>query len=149
MTGRVLLAAAIAITLTACGPTRDEVNQRFLDEAAAEPGAIRTESGMVFLSLTEGTGVQPLATERVEVQYEGRFIDGYVFDDTEDDDVVEFPLDGVIACWTEGMQRIAEGGSAKLTCPPELAYGAQGYPGVIPGNAVLQFDVTLVDVLGR
>jgi FKBP-type peptidyl-prolyl cis-trans isomerase FkpA len=120
-----------------------------LEKAAAEPGAIRTESGMVFRSITEGTGNAPTETDIVVVHYEGRLVNGKVFDSSiERNEPAEFPLAGVIPCWTEGVQLMKVGGKAKLTCPPELAYGDMGRPPRMPGGATLTFDVELLDIVG-
>lgn len=135
------LARVMLVMLAACGPS-DAQNQQFLDDAAAEQGAIRTESGLVYLSLAEGDGTRPGPSASVTVDYVGRFTDGAVFDRGEG---LRFGLGAVIACFREGLQRMAVGGRARLTCPPALAYGSEGQ-GPIPGNAVLQFEVTLLDV---
>jgi FKBP-type peptidyl-prolyl cis-trans isomerase FkpA len=74
--------------------------------------------------------------------------DGTVFDSSVDrGDPVDFRLDGVISCWTEGLQKMQEGGKARLLCPPDIAYGDQGRPPVIPGGAALLFEVELIDIL--
>ncbi|MDQ3263073.1 MAG: FKBP-type peptidyl-prolyl cis-trans isomerase [Myxococcota bacterium] len=130
--------------LTACANTEAE-NQAFLDAAAAEPGAEVTASGLVYLEMEAGTGAQPLlSSDTVVVEYVGRLTDGTLFDDGS----IEIRLNQVISCWTEGVAKMAEGGRSKLTCPPSLAYGASG-SGPIPGNAVLVFEVKLIDVVGR
>lgn len=144
------LAAALSVSLSlvACGPFQDEVNQAQLDEAAAEEGALRTASGLVFRELTAGSAVRPTGTDVVDVGYVGRFMDGEVFEATAQGQTVRFGLNQVISCWTEGLQLMGEGSVARLTCPPQLAYGASG-SGPIPGNTVIQFDVTLSNVVGR
>ena len=86
----------------------------------------------------------------MKVHYRGTFLDGKEFDSSYSrGKPLEFPLDGVIKCWTEGVQRLQVGGSAKLTCPPAIAYGARGAGGVIPPNATLNFDVELLGIVGR
>ena len=142
------LFAAVLLLSVACGPSQEEVNARHLDEAAAEPGALRLESGMVFRELVAGTGVHPNGNDAVQVGYIGRFMDGEVFEQTAAGQTVSFGLWEVIPCWTEGVQHIAEQGQGRLTCPPDLAYGAQG-SGRIPGNTVIQFDVSLINVVGQ
>lgn len=120
----------------------------FLAKAAAEPGAVKTESGMVYRSVSEGSGPSPSASDVVRVHYEGRLVNGKVFDSSrERDEPAEFALDGVIPCWTEGVQKMKVGGTARLVCPPELAYGEQGRPPVMPGGATLTFDVELLDII--
>jgi FKBP-type peptidyl-prolyl cis-trans isomerase FkpA len=119
-----------------------------VDKAAAEPGAQKTESGMVYRTLKEGTGPSPKATDTVRVHYKGTFPDGKEFDSSYGrGEPTEFPLNRVIKCWTEGVQKMKVGGKAKLTCPPALAYGERGAGGgAIPPNAVLQFEVELLAI---
>ena len=116
-------------------------------KAAAETGARKTDSGMVYRTLTEGQGASPKATDIVQVHYKGTFPDGKEFDSSyKRGQPTEFPLNRVIKCWTEGVQRMKVGGKAKLTCPPSLAYGEKGASGVIPPNATLQFEVELISI---
>ena len=118
-----------------------------ITKAAAEKGAIKTDSGMVYRTLTEGKGASPKATDIVRVHYKGTFPDGKEFDSSyKRGQPTEFPLNGVIKCWTEGVQRMKVGGKAMLTCPPSLAYGEKGAGGVIPPNATLQFEVELISI---
>jgi FKBP-type peptidyl-prolyl cis-trans isomerase FkpA len=118
-----------------------------LKAAAAEPGAIVTASGLVYRSLKDGSGLKPKASDTVKVHYRGRFPDGREFDSSyQRYQPIEFPLSRVIPCWTEGVQRMQVGGSAKLTCPAAIAYGKRGAGGVIPPNATLVFEVELLDV---
>lgn len=122
--------------------------KEFLAKAATEPGAQKTESGMVYTILKEGTGPQPAATDKVKVNYKGTLIDGKVFDSSyERGQPAEFPLNGVIKCWTEGVQKLKVGGKAKLVCPSDLAYREHGSPPKIPGNATLVFEVELLEIL--
>lgn len=102
---------------------------------------------MVFRSITEGKGATPKETDVVSVHYRGTFPDGKEFDSSYSrGQPTEFPLNGVIKCWTEGVQRIKVGGKARLTCPPSIAYGTRGAGGVIPPNATLHFEVGLVAI---
>jgi FKBP-type peptidyl-prolyl cis-trans isomerase FkpA len=118
-----------------------------IGKAAAENGAVKTDSGMVYRSLTEGKGASPKATDIVQVHYKGTFPDGKEFDSSyKRGQPTEFPLNRVIKCWTEGVQRMKVGGKAKLTCPPSLAYGDKGAGGTIPPNATLQFEVELLAI---
>lgn len=118
--------------------------------AAKEEGAVVTSSGLVYRSLKEGSGASPKATDKVTVHYKGTFPDGREFDSSyKRGQPIDFPLNGVIACWTEGVQRMKTGGKAKLTCPPEIAYGARGAGGLIPPNATLVFEVELLGVNGK
>ena len=118
--------------------------------AAKEPGALVTPSGLVFLSLKQGSGASPQASDKVRVHYRGTFADGKEFDSSYSrGQPAEFPLERVIKCWTEGVQRMQIGGTAKLTCPPAIAYGDRGAGSVIPPGATLQFEVELLGIAGR
>jgi len=118
--------------------------------AAKEAGAVVTASGLVYRSLKDGTGASPAATDKVKVHYRGTFPDGKEFDSSyKRNEAIEFPLNGVIKCWTEGVQRMKVGGKAKLTCPAAIAYGERGAGGVIPPNATLLFEVELLAINGK
>ena len=115
--------------------------------AAAASAPVTTASGLVYESIKEGSGEPPKATDVVKVHYRGTFLDGKEFDSSyKRGEPTEFPLNRVIPCWTEGVQRMKPGGKARLTCPPAIAYGAAGAGGVIPPNATLRFEVELVSV---
>jgi len=118
--------------------------------AAREAGAVVTASGLVYRSLLEGQGASPGATDAVRVHYRGTFPDGREFDSSyQRGEPATFPLNRVIKCWTEGVQRMKVGGKAKLTCPSALAYGERGAGGAIPPNATLQFEIELLAIGGR
>ena len=118
--------------------------------SAKEEGAVVTASGLVYRSLKDGTGASPTASDKVKVHYRGTFPDGKEFDSSyKRNEAIEFPLSGVIKCWTEGVQRMKVGGKAKLTCPPAIAYGERGAGGVIPPNATLMFEVELLAINGK
>ena len=119
--------------------------------AAKEAGAIVTASGLVYRSLKEGTGANPTETDKVKVHYRGTLPNGKEFDSSYSrNQPTEFPLNRVIECWTEGVQRMKVGGKAKLTCPPAIAYGERGAGGgAIPPNATLQFEVELLAIDGK
>ena len=120
----------------------------FLDKMAKEKGAEKLPSGVVYIPVKEGTGVNPKATDMVKVHYHGTFPDGKVFDSSVDRGTpAEFPLSGVIPCWTEGVQKIKVGGKARLVCPSDTAYGDQGAGGAIPGGATLVFEVELLEIM--
>jgi FKBP-type peptidyl-prolyl cis-trans isomerase FkpA len=117
-----------------------------LAAAAKEPGAVKTDSGLVYRMLKEGKGASPGAADTVRVHYRGTFTNGKEFDSSYSrGQPAEFPLNRVIKCWTEGVQKIKVGGKAKLTCPSDIAYGPSGR-GPIPPNAVLLFEVELLDI---
>lgn len=137
-----LLALLLALPLAAAAQP-DAV----LKAAAAEAGAEVTASGLVYRSLKAGDGKSPAATDTVRVHYRGTFPDGKEFDSSyKRNEPAEFPLNRVIKCWTEGVQKMKVGGKAKLTCPSAIAYGERGAGGVIPPNAVLQFEVELLGI---
>jgi FKBP-type peptidyl-prolyl cis-trans isomerase FkpA len=118
----------------------------FLAEKAAEPNAEQTDSGLVFIPIEEGSGASPSADDTVRVHYHGTLRDGTVFDSSrERGQPVSLSLDGVIPCWTEGVQKMKVGGKAELVCPSDLAYGDSG-TGPIPGGATLVFEIELLDI---
>lgn len=122
----------------------------FAQTAAKEPGAKVTASGLVYRSLQDGQGSSPMASDKVKVHYRGTFPDGKEFDSSyKRNQAIEFTLNGVIPCWTEGVQLMKVGGKAKLTCPPAIAYGSRGAGRVIPPNATLQFEVELIGIAGK
>ena len=122
-----------------------------LARAAAEPGAVVTESGLVFRSLKAGKGARPNATDTVRVHYRGTFPDGREFDSSyKRGEPASFPLNRVIKCWTEGLQRMQVGGKARLACPAAIAYGDRGAGGgEIPPGATLLFEVELLGIGGK
>lgn len=118
--------------------------------AAKEPGAVVTATGLVYRSLQEGQGASPSATDTVKVHYRGTLPDGREFDSSyKRNEPASFPLDRVIKCWTEGVQRMKVGGKARLTCPSAIAYGERGAGGMIPPNATLHFEVELLGIGAR
>jgi FKBP-type peptidyl-prolyl cis-trans isomerase FkpA len=144
---RTCAALATTFTLLATAHAADDP----LKKAAAEKGAVVTESGLVFLSLRDGKGASPVATDTVKVHYRGTFTDGREFDSSyKRNEPTSFPLNRVIKCWTEGVQKIKVGGKARLTCPSAIAYGEKGAGGgEIPGGATLVFEVELLEVKGK
>jgi FKBP-type peptidyl-prolyl cis-trans isomerase FkpA len=122
-----------------------------LPAALAQSAPVTTPSGLIYQSLKEGNGASPSATDVVKVHYRGTFPDsGKEFDSSYKRNApTEFPLNGVIPCWTEGVQKMKPGGKAKLTCPPAIAYGTRGAGGVIPPNATLDFEIELISVAKR
>jgi FKBP-type peptidyl-prolyl cis-trans isomerase FkpA len=122
------------------------VSAAFLSKAAAEAGAQKTESGLVYRELRPGAGESPKATDTVKVNYRGTLVDGTEFDSSyKRDEAAQFPLNGVIKCWTEGVQKMKVGGKSQLVCPADIAYGEGGRPG-IPGGATLIFEIELLQI---
>jgi len=119
----------------------------YLAKAAAEPGVVRTDSGLIYRDLSPGTGRSPAASDAVTVHYRGTLINGTEFDSSyKRNQPAQFPLNGVIPCWTEGVQKMKVGGKARLVCPSDLAYGDAGRPS-IPGGAALVFEVELMEIV--
>lgn len=121
--------------------------KEYAEKAAAEPGAMRAPSGLVYREITAGKGASPTASDRVRVHYRGTLLNGSEFDSSYKRNApAEFPLSGVIPCWTEGVQKMKVGGKSKLVCPSDIAYKDDGRPG-IPGGATLLFEVELLGIL--
>lgn len=119
----------------------------FLEKAAKEKGAVKTESGLVYTSIKEGSGASPKAADTVKVHYRGTLTDGREFDSSYARNApAEFPLGGVIKCWTEGVAKMKVGGKAKLVCPAAIAYGDRGAGNMIQPGATLVFEVELLEV---
>ena len=120
--------------------------QDFADNVAKQKDAIKTPSGVVIRTITPGTGASPTPDDVVKVQYEGKLIDGTIFDSSiKTGQPVEFPLKGVVPCWTEALQKMKKGEKAQVVCPSAMAYGDRGSPPVIPPGATLSFEVELLD----
>ena len=148
---KVLLNVAIAASVLCVSMSASWAADAVAAAAAKEAGAVVTASGLVYRSLKDGTGESPKASDKVKVHYRGTFPDGKEFDSSyKRNEAIEFPLNGVIPCWTEGVQRMKVGGKAKLTCPASIAYGERGAGGgVIPPNATLLFEVELLAINGK
>jgi FKBP-type peptidyl-prolyl cis-trans isomerase FkpA len=149
-----IAAAATACALGLAGPAAAQgaapaaPADPALAKAAAAKGAVVTDSGLVYQVLTEGKGDSPAATDTVRVHYKGTFTDGREFDSSYSrGQPMTFPLNRVIRCWTEGVQKMKVGTKARLTCPSAIAYGERGAGGgAIPPNTVLQFEVELLGI---
>ncbi len=141
----------LALCLAIAAPALAEetgAGRKYLGQAAKSKGAVKTASGAVVIMLKNGAGAQPTRSSTVKVHYTGKLVDGKVFDSSvERGKPAIFPLGRVIACWTEGVQKMKVGGKARLVCPPEAAYGAEGAPPVVPPNAVLDFEVELLSIV--
>ncbi len=119
---------------------------KFMEQEAAKAGAVKKDSGLIITEITAGTGGSPAATDTVSVHYHGTLRDGTVFDSSvERGEPANFPLNRVVACWTEGLQLMKVGGKSRLVCPSDTAYGDQGRPGIPPG-AVVVFEVKLLSI---
>jgi FKBP-type peptidyl-prolyl cis-trans isomerase FkpA len=122
-------------------------SQSYLDKAAAQPGAVKTASGLVYRELKAGTGASPSATDTVKVNYRGTLENGTEFDSSyKRNEPISFPLNHVIPCWTKGVQKMKVGGKSELVCPASIAYGEEGSPPVIPGGATLTFEIELLGI---
>jgi FKBP-type peptidyl-prolyl cis-trans isomerase FkpA len=145
--GPKLQARAEAHAVTAAAAEKGK-SATFRDTAAAEAGAVKTASGLVYKTITPGRGASPKATDVVQVNYRGTLVDGTEFDaSVKHGGPATFRLNGVVPCWTEGVQLMKLGEKAKLVCPSEIAYGDRGTPdGSIPPGATLVFEVELVGI---
>lgn len=147
-----VLAVLFAVVMMSCSALPEfrhaDNAQAYLDKAATQPGAIKTSSGLIYTELRPGAGASPKASDTVKVNYRGTLTDGTEFDSSyKRNEPTEFPLDHVIPCWTEGVQRMKVGGKSRLVCPSSIAYGDQG-AGPIPGGATLIFEIELLSVNG-
>ncbi len=145
----------VSVVLMSCsgsesaGPDSSEA-KAYRERAAAQPGAVKTASGLIYRELRSGSGASPTASDSVKVHYRGTLIDGTEFDSSyKRNEPAEFPLDRVIPCWTEGLQRMKIGGKSQLVCPSAIAYGESGSPPMIPGGATLVFEIELLGVSGH
>ncbi|MGB2181830.1 MAG: FKBP-type peptidyl-prolyl cis-trans isomerase [Pseudomonadales bacterium] len=122
-------------------------SEAFLAETAQQEGVNITKSGLQYKIIEQGTGVQPQATDNVTVHYRGTLMNGQEFDSSyARGEPATFPLNGVIAGWTEGLQLMKEGGKFEFYIHPDLAYGESGAGGAIGPNAALVFQVELIKV---
>jgi FKBP-type peptidyl-prolyl cis-trans isomerase len=134
--------------IAAIDQSQKAAGQAYLDKAAALPGAQKTATGLVYIPVTAGTGSTPEHGDRVSVNYEGKLIDGTVFDSSakHGGQPVTLNVGGVIPCWTEALQLMKVGGKSRVICPSSLAYGDRGaLPTILPG-ATLEFSIELVDI---
>jgi FKBP-type peptidyl-prolyl cis-trans isomerase FkpA len=148
--GEKLRARADARSATAAVPEKQR-SVAFREKAAAEEGALILPSGLVYRTIRPGKGRSPGPTDVVRVHYHGTLQDGKVFDSSvQRGQPVDFPLNQVIPCWTEGLQHMKVGEKARLVCPSEIAYGDRGTPdGTIPPGATIAFEVELLAIGGR
>ncbi len=127
-----------------------EAGAAFAAAEAAEEGAETFDSGLVLRTVVAGEGEKPTTADTVRVHYHGTLRDGTVFDSSVDrGEPAVFPLGRVIPCWQEALQKIAEGGKARVVCPSDIAYGDRGSPPTIKPGATLAFDVELLNIMKK
>lgn len=136
------------VRVAAIDEHQKQVGQAYIDKAAVLPGAQKTATGMVFIPISEGKGVSPSRSDRVLVNYEGKLIDGTVFDSSarHGGQPASLSVTGVIPCWTEALMLMKVGGKSRVVCPSSLAYGDRGMMPVIMPGAALDFSIELVDL---
>jgi FKBP-type peptidyl-prolyl cis-trans isomerase FkpA len=129
------------------GAAAKKKGETFLATAAQAKGAQKFPSGLIVVTEKVGEGKSPVPTDVVKVNYRGTLTDGTEFDSSyKRNQPAEFPLNGVIKCWTEGLQKVKVGGKAKLVCPYDIAYGERGAPPTIPAFSTLVFEVELLEI---
>ncbi|MCM1108437.1 MAG: FKBP-type peptidyl-prolyl cis-trans isomerase [Clostridium sp.] len=140
--------AAMAVENEKKGKAAKEAGEAYLKENASKEGVVTTASGLQYIVLREGDGKSPKATDKVRCHYEGMLIDGTLFDSSvQRGEPADFPLNGVIAGWTEGVQLMKEGAKYRFFIPYRLGYGERGAGQSIPPYSTLIFDVELIKVL--
>jgi FKBP-type peptidyl-prolyl cis-trans isomerase len=157
--GSAVLSALILASFAGCNDRKQDASfntipetppskgEKFLAENKTKEGVKTTASGLQYKITKEGTGKTPKATDKVTVHYEGKLIDGTIFDSSiQRGEPASFPLNGVVKGWTEGFQLFKEGTKATLYIPSDLGYGASGSPPKIGPNETLIFDVELIKV---
>ena len=126
----------------------EKASTEFLATNGKKDGVVTLDSGLQYKVIKEGTGATPKVDSKVKVHYKGTLMDGTVFDSSYDrGEPASFPVNGVIKGWTEALQLMKEGAKWQLVIPADLAYGERGAPPTIPANAVLVFDVELLEIL--
>jgi len=129
------------------GDENKKKGEKFLADNKSKPGVKTTPSGLQYSVISEGTGPKPTASSTVKVHYTGKLIDGTTFDSSVDrGEPVEFPLNGVIKGWTEGVQLMNKGAKYRFYIPQQLAYGPSSPTELIPPYSVLIFEVELLDI---
>lgn len=143
------VASAIAMAaIGACAQTgTTPANTAPAAAAASTVTKTTLPSGVIFESLQAGSGASPKATDTVKVNYRGTLTDGKEFDSSyKRGQPISFPLNRVIPCWTQAVQLMKPGGKARVTCPPETAYGSRGAGAAVPPNATLIFEIELLGI---
>ena len=127
-----------------------EEGKMFMEENAKKDGIITTESGLQYRVVTQGEGTMPTTADTVKVHYTGRLLDGTVFDSSvQRGQPATFPVTGVIKGWTEALLLMKAGTTVEVWLPPEIAYGERGAGADIGPNATLNFDIELIEVIGK
>lgn len=145
--GQTLIPVFVRSRQAAAAGAEKEAGAEFLASAAAMEGAEQTDSGLIIRITDAGDGPMPGADSQVKVHYHGTLRDGTVFDSSvERGEPATFPLDRVIPCWTEAMQKLPVGSKAVITCPSDIAYGDRGNPRIPPGSS-LAFEVELIEIV--
>jgi FKBP-type peptidyl-prolyl cis-trans isomerase FkpA len=133
--------------VTALSQHEKDLGQAYLDKAASAPGASKTATGLLYIPVSAGNGATPGRTDRVKVNYEGRLIDGTVFDSSaQHGQAATLQVGSIIPCWTEALQLMKVGGKSRIVCPATLGYGDRGAPPKIMPGATLEFDIELVSI---
>lgn len=136
--------------MAATAEVEKKASREYLDNAAKEKGAVRTDSGLVITEIAAGKGEKPAPTSTVKVHYRGTLRDGTEFDSSiQRQEPATFALNQVIPCWTEGLQKMAVGGKSRLVCPSDLAYKDRGAPPQIKPGAALVFEVELLEIVKK
>jgi len=138
----------IQTRMAATMETEKQESLAYCDKRAAEEGAQKTASGAIYFETLPGSGESPSAADSVKVHYHGTLRDGTVFDSSVDrGEPVTFSLDGVIACFSEGIQKMRVGGKATLVCPSDAAYGDRGSAPLIKPGAAINFEIELIEIV--
>jgi FKBP-type peptidyl-prolyl cis-trans isomerase FkpA/FKBP-type peptidyl-prolyl cis-trans isomerase FklB len=125
-----------------------QAGKDFRAKAATDKDTETTSTGIVITTLSAGTGAAPTASDQVKVHYEGKLIDGTIFDSSiQRGEPMTFKLSAVVPCWTEALQHMKVSGKSRIICPSDVAYGDRGSPPKIPGGATLVFNVELLDIV--
>ena len=125
-----------------------QAGQAFRTRAATDKNTETTTTGIVITTLSEGSGAAPTASDQVKVHYEGKLIDGTIFDSSiQRGEPATFKLTAVVPCWSEALQHMKVGGKSRILCPSDVAYGDRGSPPKIPGGSTLVFNVELLDIV--
>ncbi len=127
-----------------------EAGRLFRESVAGERGAVPLDSGVIYFEQQPGSGAAPQATDTVRVHYRGTLRDGTLFDTSREEggEPATFALSGVVPCFSQGILRMRVGGTSKLVCPPETAYGDTGFPPLIRPGATLVFELELLEIQG-